>query len=88
LYWDPAHHEEAREALVKAGRGDLIGTKPHCLVPPAAGKGALPRYMQRQGNARGGKPAGHGPKRREGGAGERGPQASTGTPRDTTRGRL
>jgi hypothetical protein len=47
LYWDPAHHEEAREALIKAGRGDLIGTKPHCLVPPATGKGALPRYMQR-----------------------------------------
>lgn len=47
LYWDPAHHEEAREALLKAGRADLIGTKPHCLVPPAAGKGALPRYMRR-----------------------------------------
>src|SRR5689334_17935828 len=46
LYWDPAHHDEAREALIKAGRGDLIGTKPHCLVPPATGKGALPRYMQ------------------------------------------
>jgi uncharacterized radical SAM protein YgiQ len=46
LYWDPAHHEEAREALIKAGRADLIGTKPHCLVPPATGKGALPRYMQ------------------------------------------
>jgi uncharacterized radical SAM protein YgiQ len=43
LYWDPAHHDEAREALLKAGRGDLIGTKPHCLVPPASGKGSLPR---------------------------------------------
>ncbi|APR84313.1 Fe-S OXIDOREDUCTASE [Minicystis rosea] len=50
LYWDPAHHDEAREALQKAGRGDLIGTKPHCLVPPASGKGALPMYM------RGGRP--------------------------------
>jgi uncharacterized radical SAM protein YgiQ len=47
LYWDPAHHEEAREALIKAGRPDLIGTKPHCLVPPATGKGAPPRYLQR-----------------------------------------
>ena len=47
LYWDAAHHDEAREALLKAGRGDLIGTKPHCLVPPASGKGSLPRYMQR-----------------------------------------
>ena len=47
LYWDPAHHDEAREALVKAGRGDLIGNKPGSLVPPASGAGALPRYMQR-----------------------------------------
>jgi uncharacterized radical SAM protein YgiQ len=43
LYWDEAHHDEVREALSKAGRGDLIGTKPQCLVPPASGKGALPR---------------------------------------------
>jgi uncharacterized radical SAM protein YgiQ len=47
LYWDPAHHDEAREALIKAGRGDLIGTKPHCLVPPASGKGAPPRYLEK-----------------------------------------
>lgn len=53
FYWDPAHHDEVREALIKAGRGDLIGTKPHCLVPPSSGKGALPRYMQR---AQGGSP--------------------------------
>ena len=49
LYWDPSHHDEAREALKKAGRADLIGK----LVPPAAGKGALPRYMK------------HAPKRRK-----------------------
>jgi uncharacterized radical SAM protein YgiQ len=47
LYWDPAHHDEAREALIKAGRPELIGTKPHCLVPPATGKGAPPRYLQK-----------------------------------------
>ena len=47
LYWDPSHHDEAREALIKAGRPDLIGTKPHCLVPPATGKGALPRALQK-----------------------------------------
>ena len=46
LYWDPAHHDEVRDALIKAGRGDLIGQKPHCLVPPASGKGALPMYMR------------------------------------------
>ncbi len=49
LYWDPAHHEEAREALFAAGRRDLVGTKPHCLVPPKEGKGALPLHMQRRG---------------------------------------
>ena len=47
LYWDPTHHDEAREALVRAGRADLIGSKPHCLVPPASGKGALPIALRR-----------------------------------------
>ena len=42
LYWDPEHHDEAREALALAGRRDLIGTGPRCLVPPATGKGSLP----------------------------------------------
>lgn len=41
LYWDPAHHELAREALLAAGRRDLIGSGPRALVPPARGKGAL-----------------------------------------------
>ncbi|MEJ7731580.1 MAG: YgiQ family radical SAM protein [Polyangiaceae bacterium] len=47
LYWDPAHHDEVREALIKANRRDLIGTRPGCLVPPATGKGSLPMYMRR-----------------------------------------
>jgi hypothetical protein len=34
LYWDPAHHPLAREALRKAGRADLIGHRPGCLIPP------------------------------------------------------
>ncbi len=42
LYWDPAHHDEVREALTVAKRFDLIGTGPRCLVPPAHGKGSLP----------------------------------------------
>jgi radical SAM superfamily enzyme YgiQ (UPF0313 family) len=53
LYWDPAHHDEAREALIKAGRRDLIGTGPRCLVPPATGKGAPPRYLARLHAGRG-----------------------------------
>jgi uncharacterized radical SAM protein YgiQ len=36
-WWDEAHHELAREALKKAGRADLIGHGPHCLVPPERG---------------------------------------------------
>jgi hypothetical protein len=47
LYWDANHHDEVREALHEAGRPDLIGTRPHCLVPPATGKGSLPRHMLR-----------------------------------------
>ncbi len=42
MYWDPTWHDDAREALTKVGRRDLIGAGPHCLVPPAAGKGSLP----------------------------------------------
>ncbi len=41
LYWDPAHHELAREALIAAGRRDLVGSGPRALVPPARGKGAI-----------------------------------------------
>jgi len=33
-WWDETHHELAREALHKAGRADLIGHGPSCLVPP------------------------------------------------------
>ena len=47
LYWDPAHHREAREALRLAGRADLIGSGRDCLVPPARGRGALPVSRRR-----------------------------------------
>jgi uncharacterized radical SAM protein YgiQ len=40
LYWDAAQHHLAREALRKAGRADLIGHAPGCLVPP---EGSAPR---------------------------------------------
>lgn len=46
LYWDPAHHDETREALALAGRQDLIGSGKKALVPPKKGKGALPKYMK------------------------------------------
>jgi uncharacterized radical SAM protein YgiQ len=34
LFWNPEHWAEAREALTLAGRADLIGRGPECLVPP------------------------------------------------------
>jgi radical SAM superfamily enzyme YgiQ (UPF0313 family) len=33
LYWDREHWPLAREALREAGRSDLIGAGPGCLVP-------------------------------------------------------
>ena len=51
LYWDPSQHDLVREALALAGRRDLIGSRDGALVPPARGKGALPRHM-RQGPRR------------------------------------
>ena len=34
LYWNPEHWPLAREALQQAGREDIIGRGPDCLVPP------------------------------------------------------
>ncbi|MBK8169911.1 MAG: YgiQ family radical SAM protein [Sandaracinaceae bacterium] len=50
LYWDPEQHDLVREALVRANRRDLIGTAPHCLVPPAHGKGSLSIHTRRRAN--------------------------------------
>jgi len=61
LYWDPAHHELVREALTRAGRTDLIGTRAQCLVPPAQGKGALSIHQQRRAKPQAPSP---GPRRR------------------------
>jgi uncharacterized radical SAM protein YgiQ len=57
LYWDPGHHELAREALIAAGRRDLIGSGSRALVPPAHGKGSLSIHDRR---ARAGKDKGGG----------------------------
>jgi uncharacterized radical SAM protein YgiQ len=47
-WWDETHHELAREALKKAGRADLIGHGPHCLVPPERGaSGGRRRHAER-----------------------------------------
>jgi hypothetical protein len=42
FYWDSAHWPLAREALLRAGRRDLIGKSPRCLVPPERA-GSRPR---------------------------------------------
>lgn len=50
-YWDVSQHHLAREALKKAGRHDLIGSRPRCLVPPERGKGALSIHEKRRRRA-------------------------------------
>jgi hypothetical protein len=66
-YWDPEQHTLAREALVAAGRRDLIGSKAHQLVPPESGAGSLSIHAQRR---KVGKPSGRLGRR---GAGTSGP---------------
>jgi radical SAM superfamily enzyme YgiQ (UPF0313 family) len=51
LYWNPAQHQLAREALREAGRADLIGNGPQHLVPPAHRQypgGGSPRAEERR----------------------------------------
>ena len=51
LYWDPAQHHLTREALRKAGRADLIGHAPGCLVPPDGHVSAPSRPRRAQAEA-------------------------------------
>jgi uncharacterized radical SAM protein YgiQ len=44
LYWNPEQHELVREALTQAGRTDLIGNGPECLVPPAPRRPPVARH--------------------------------------------
>ncbi len=67
-YWDVKQHDLAREALIKAGRRDLIGSSEKCLVPPARGKGALSIHEKRRRGREDNKPRGRVGKR----AGRRG----------------
>ncbi len=47
-YWDVDQHDLTREALIKAKRGDLIGSSERHLIPPASGKGALSIHERRR----------------------------------------
>lgn len=57
-YWDVTQHDLAREALIKAKRGDLIGSTERHLVPPASGKGALSIHETRRRKSAQGQPHG------------------------------
>ena len=48
FYWDEQHWPLAREALRKAGRADLIGAGPRCLVPGEHGAAAAHRRNVRK----------------------------------------
>jgi uncharacterized radical SAM protein YgiQ len=51
FYWDPKQQPLAREALKRAGRGDLIGRAPQCLIPPEGGS-SFPTFGGRPGPGR------------------------------------
>jgi uncharacterized radical SAM protein YgiQ len=56
-WWDEGNWPLAREALKKAGRADLIGRAPHCLIPPSFG--AQERvWVQRPQKGMAGRPGG------------------------------
>ena len=59
FYWDAQHWPLAREALVQAGRRDLIGHQPHHLVPP---EGAMERAHARTAGPRTNGPRANGPR--------------------------
>jgi uncharacterized radical SAM protein YgiQ len=55
-WWDPLQHDLAREALRRAGRLDLIGGGPRCLVPhPTHGRPNERRQERRQAGPSAGK---------------------------------
>ncbi len=47
-FWKPESYFDVREALEKAGRTDLIGSGPDCLVPAKPPKGADKRRARRR----------------------------------------
>jgi uncharacterized radical SAM protein YgiQ len=53
LWWDEKQWPLAREALKKAGRTDLIGKRPDCLVPPDHGARPLSNLSRVENDAKG-----------------------------------
>jgi len=50
-YWEPANHAAVKKALIRAGRRDLIGAAPGCLIPedPPASRADAPGPRTRKG---------------------------------------
>ena len=63
-YRDPKNYQLVKEALIKAGREDLIGFGSHCLIPPrpmagrGSGNGNVPSGKAGQGSGRTGQGSG------------------------------
>ena len=63
-YRDPKNYQLVKEALIKAGREDLIGFGSHCLIPPrpmagrGSGNGNVPSGKADQGSGRTGQGSG------------------------------
>ncbi len=51
-YFDPKNHRIVVEALREAGRPDLIGTGPHCLVRPLPGEATPVQDTKRKGGGK------------------------------------
>jgi len=66
FYWDPQHWPLAREALIEAGRRDLIGHGPHCLIPFEGAQDRLVASQQQR------QPQGGGPRMGRGASPPRG----------------
>ena len=47
LYYDPLYYHDVKTALKEAGREDLIGFEPHCLIPPYPSKADAIRQSSR-----------------------------------------
>ena len=61
-YWEPANHATVKRALERAGRRDLIGDGPGCLIPARAP--VIRDSGPAAGSSRGNEPGYRGPARR------------------------
>ncbi|MBY0401558.1 YgiQ family radical SAM protein [Myxococcota bacterium] len=88
-FFAPENWKTVRDALVRAGREDLIGDGPDCLIPPRPPR--IPRDGEGGGRAQGGRPGGQSSSQRtvrpEDGSGSRAPAGYRRASRERGRGR-